>query len=398
MEQIKFTYLVRSDYFSDEFIDSIFTARLNWIKVLDSDIPEYVNKKKRIDFIYLDGQNYLNPLYYSLPSYLKNVADDGKRVISFKNVLVDSFSKMPAMKKYVMTQTQIDLYNYYLAQNWQKFESSYKHFFSGKKIYIFKPVSGMRGLGIRVITSFAELKKYCWQIIKNHGSKWGKTEPNKETMRIFVLQEYIINPLLITKNGKKYKFHIRSFFVYQPGKKQSFYKKVGKMALAEEPYKHGDWTNKKIHDTHFLGMDKWLFTPKDTGISSAKFDKINQQIHTVYKVLNKLIKPYARCYPETVHCYQLFGVDFMITEDYQLKLLETNSSLGLGYNMTDNKAELFKGIIELIVDKYFPPFVKQLSVANAFVKLENPLKQLPTKTLKQGKILQRVKTLKQVGF
>ena len=71
------------------------------------------------------------------------------------------------------------------------------------------------------------------------------------------------------------------------------YKKVGKMALAEEPYKSGNWTNKKIHDTHFLGTDKWLFTPEDTGISLANIDKINQQMHTVYKVLNKLIKPYS---------------------------------------------------------------------------------------------------------
>lgn len=366
-----YTYLIRSDYYPEEFIDNIFQERGNWIKVLDSQISAYKNSNVPIDFIYLDGLNYLNPLYYSLTSNLKNIANDGKRIVSFKNVLINTLSNIPAAKKYVMPQLDVDLYDYIHPAKAAKFDSLYKPLFDGDQVYIFKPVTGMRGMGIKVFTKFADFKKYCMRVISNHGNKWGNSTPNKETMRVFVLQEYITDPLLIKHKGKGYKFHIRHFFIYQPGTKHSFYKNIGKMALAEEPYKQADWTNKKIHDTHFLGVEKMLFTPEDTGLSPKIIEHLNKQIHSLYKILNKLIKAHAGCYTESKHCYQLLGVDFMVTSDYKIKILETNASLGIGgNNMNENKAELFKGIVELVVDQYFPPAIPpNSSVASAFTIL-----------------------------
>lgn len=361
-----YTYLVRTDYYPEEFVDNLFKARGNWVKVHDKDIKAYQNARKRIDFIYIDGKYYLSPLYYSLISNLKNIVNDGKRIISFKNNLIANLSKIPEARQFIMPQVDVDLHVYTNPAEMANFDTIYSQLFFVNRVYIFKPVSGMGGAGIKIFTTFLEFKQYCMHVINKYKAKWGFRDPNKEHMRVFVFQEYITNPLLVKHAGADYKFHVRHFYLYQPGSNVSYYKNIGKMALAEEPYKHGDWFNAKIHDTHFHSIDRWLFTPEDTGISSENMAKINKQIHKFYKLLDKLVRPHAGCYPESVNCFELFGVDFMITQDYKLKVLEVNAGLGLSSNMTANKAELFKGIIELVVDQHFPPAKKQASVASAF--------------------------------
>ena len=357
----KYTYLVRTDYYPDSFIDGLFKARGNWIKVQDSDIPRLIREKRRIDFIYLDGLSYLKPLYYSLTSNLKNIVNDGKRVISFKNNLMSNLSVIPGAKQFLMPQIDIDLFTYTDPAEMAKFDERYAPLFYGDRVYIFKPVSGMGGSGIKIITTFEEFREYICKVIARYSKGWGKKpDANKEAMRIFVIQQYITEPLLVKHNGADYKFHVRHFYIYQPGNRPSYYKNMGKMALAEEPYIQGDWFNSRIHDTHFHAKDRWLFNCQDTGISQANMAKINKQIHEFYKILDKLVRPHAGCYPESRSCFELFGVDFMITQDYELKVLEVNAGLGLSDNMTENKAELFKGMLELVMDSYFPPVNKYL--------------------------------------
>lgn len=362
----KYTYLVRTDYYPDEFIDNIFRQRGNWIKVNDRDLPQYRNKP--IDFIYLDGMNYLKPQYYSLRSNLKNIVNDGKRVISFKNNLLKNLAEIPHAREFVLPQVEIDLHDYITPSSMDEFDNTYRQLFMSPDIvYIFKPVSGMGGSGIKVFTTYDEFKTYCLEVIAANHRKWGFRDPNKEPLRMFVLQEYITNPYLVAKDGADYKFHVRHFFIYQPGGGHSYYKNTGKMALAELPYKHGDWFNPKIHDTHFHDFDKYLFTCSDTGISPENMASINGQIDKFYKILYSLVKPYAGCYPESRNCFEIFGVDFMITRDYQVKVLEVNAGIGLSANMTQNKSELFKGMVELVVDTHFPPLRKpQVSLVDKF--------------------------------
>ena len=368
-QQVKqYTYLVRTDYYPESFIDAQFKLRGNWIKVYDKDLAEYIKQNKRIDFIYIDGMNYLKSTYYALTSNLKNIVNDGKRVISFKNNLMRNLSEISNARQFLMPQVDIDLYVYTKTNEMAQFDTIYMPLFYVNRVYIFKPVTGMGGSGIKIFTKYYEFKSYCMRIIDKYGKTWGKRDANKEQHRIFVIQEYIINPLLVKYNNEDYKFHIRHFYIYQPGN-VSYYKNVGKMALAEKPYKHGDWFNSQIHDTHFHSVDRWLFNCKDTGISQENMDKINRQIYDFYKILDKIAKMHAGCYPESRNCFELFGVDFMVTKEYKLKILEVNAGLGLSDNMTENKANLFKGIIELVVDNYFPPNKPPTSITDQFTKI-----------------------------
>lgn len=359
----QYTYFVKTDYFDDKFIDAFFAKRGNWQKILDAEIDDYKKTGRYIDFIYLDGMNYINPRYYSLNANLKNAVDDTKRMVSLKNNLMANLAKIPNGRRFIMPQIELDIFkllapivNQQLQVNIKSAEYvKLKSFFRPGKVYIFKPIMGMGGSGIKVFDKFSELLGYITKIIKFNKHLWNrsKKEIEKEKNRVWVLQEYITNPYLIKKDGKKYKFHVRHFYLYQPDPKQSYYKNIGKMALAEKPYVNGKWLDSKIHDTHFHNFDKYLFTTADTGISEANMTRINAQISEFYKVLDSIVT--ANCYAESRNCFELFGVDLMITDKFELKVLEVNAGIGLSDNLTENKAELFAGIIDLIVDDYFPP-------------------------------------------
>jgi hypothetical protein len=357
----KFTYLIKSEYFPEKFIDKIFRKRGNWHKVTDDELQNY----EQIDFIYLDGLNYLKKEYFSLKSNLKNNVDDNKRSIGYKNNLMKNLEKIPEASKFLMKQYEIDLLN---VNNDKEYLQYINNLFEKNKIYIFKPVTGMAGSDIKVFENFNDCEKYINEIIEKYSKMWKNKEPIKQKNRLWVLQEYIQNPLLITKNNEKYKFHIRHFFIYQPDPHPKYYKKIGKVALAEKPYINGNWDDPKIHDTHFHSFDKYLFTTEDTNISDNQIENINSQIDEFYKILIKIID--AKCYSETKNCLELSGIDFMITDKLELKILEINFGIGLGQNLIQNKKELFEGIIDLIVDDYFPPLRKHKNKSlDLFIKM-----------------------------
>jgi tubulin polyglutamylase TTLL9 len=371
-QQKQYSYLVRTDYFTDEYIDNCFKSRGNWIKITDNQLPEY--KHKPIDFIYIDGLNYINSKYYGLTTNLKNTVNDDKQTISLKHNLITNLAKSPGSAKFIMPTMDVDLLDYSYGVG-----PIISTFFRPGKLYIFKPVSGMAGQGIKVVSNFHDLEKYMLEIIRNHKYKWHSQTKSaaakaKEQLRVWVLQEYITNPLLFTENGQHYKFHIRHFYLYQPGNKPSYYKNAGKIAIAKKPYVSGKWDNPDIHDTHFHGNSSYSW-PESTNLTPQQLVSVNSQICEFYTYLDSHIN--AGCYSESKFCYELFGVDLMITDDYKLKVLEVNAGLGLGNNTSASKEELFNGILELIVDPRFQPINKELilSVADKFTMIEKPKHQ-----------------------
>jgi hypothetical protein len=217
---------------------------------------------------------------------------------------------------------------------------------SGKTPYIFKPVTGFAGSGIITVTTYQALYKYIQQVIKKYRHSWGA---GVERNRIWVLQEYITNPLLLLQpDRKEYKFHIRHYFIYFPNG-ISYYTKQGEVAVARAPYKEGNWDDKLIHDTHFYGRDgdKW---PEALNLTPAILVNIDKQIADLYMHICKVLnRTRVGCYTESRACFELFGVDLMITADYQVKIIELNTKIGLASNLTEISRDLFEGCLDLIV-------------------------------------------------
>lgn len=331
----EFKYFAKSSYYSSEFINDTITRympkSIKIIPVPEQELKEYIQTNKPVDFIYLDGKYLTDPVINSVKARLKNIVSEEKRQITLKDRLMVNLRRIPAAQKYTLNQLEIDLLDKYYID---KISVWYKP----GQIYIFKDINSYAGKGIQVVKSYDELITYIQKIIPKYKPLWRNTL--KDRFRMWVLQEYITNPLLY--DG--YKFHIRWYLFYLPGGK-SFKLSRGEIATAKQPYQQADWTNTNIHDTHFQDKDGDIF-PGKLKLPTGILDKIYSQIDEISNLALQI--PKAKCYPESDRCYELFGMDLMITDDYQVKILEINEKIGMPSERSAIVQDIFAGICRVI--------------------------------------------------
>ena len=315
----KYTYLYLSKKEDNKIAKEIFEERGNWR-------PYNPKKdKNRVDFMFTDLDYKYDKKLFKIKSLLKNAVMKDNYNMTNKDLLYKELEKIPSARKYLVFNYSVDSSNI----DYKKIEKIFQKY----KVMIFKPVGGAAGVGIEVFDNFDNFRKYC--------------ESNKSFVkyRDWVLQEYIIDPMLI--EGKK--FHIRGYYLVHQEKK--YLMGEGRIILAEEKYKQGDYENKKIHDTHTLGSEKYVkYYPKD--LKNSK--KIQNQLEYLFSSVGK-VDEYFKCFTESKDCYQLFGFDIMIAEDYQVKLIEINSGPGVPNLHIPFGKKLFENQLKLMVDTTFPP-------------------------------------------
>ena len=315
----KYTYLYLSKKEDSQIAKKIFEERGNWR-------PYNPKKdKNRVDFMFTDLDYKYDKRLFKIKSLLKNAVMKDNYNMTNKDLLYKELEKIPSARKYLVFNYSVDSSNI----DYKKIEKLFQKY----KVMIFKPVGGAAGLGIEVFDDFDIFFKYC--------------ESNKSFAKYkeWVLQEYIIDLMLI--DGKK--FHIRGYYLVHQEKK--YLMGEGRIILAEEGYKQGDYENKKIHDTHTLGSEKYVrYYPKD--LKNSK--KIQNQLEILFSLVGKVDK-YFKCFTESKDCYQLFGFDVMITDDYQVKLIEINSGPGVPNLHIPFGKKLFENQLKLMVDTIFPP-------------------------------------------
>ena len=212
------------------------------------------------------------------------------------------------------------------------------------KIYIVKPVGhgACAGVGVTVVTNDRELEEARRELSKR--------------FRNIIVSEYIQNPLLY--EGRK--FHIRMYILINSDSSWSFWKR-GKAMTAKISYKRGDWTNKAIHDSHGETTPKDIYFPEDI-LPKEKYDHIYQQIELILGAAANIVKPHVKCYEESKNCCEVFGIDFMITDDYTVKLIEINAEAGYGSKNED------KTKYKAYCSEYFDWFYKESLLSKLFNK------------------------------
>lgn len=354
----KYNYFSETEFYPDKYIAGLFSARGNWNRISKAELQ---TTDKPVHFMYINGKYYLEKYHYRVHAELKNYISDSRKIVADKSSLIRELSKSPIGRKYILETHDINAQH--VMKN-GKILLKYKRLFSADntgKTYILKPVSGYAGANIDIITSYDELVTQMQKHIKRWSKVWQR---GSNYYKEWVLQEYLADPLLFKSahdSAEQYKFHLRHYFIFRPGDKQSFFLKKGLMATGLKPYIKGDWLNKDIHDTHFYGREGEKF-PAALNLSPQTQQKIYKQIYELYSVINKIVKAHGKCYPEARNCFLLFGADLMFTEDYKLKILEFNDSPGLAYEdqeyVPDEKKSVIENIMTVIVDEYFPPTSK----------------------------------------
>jgi hypothetical protein len=186
--------------------------------------------------------------------------------------------------------------------------------FSMSTVFIVKPIGSKGGEGIEIVKDMSELKKAEENIKRQF--KYGA-----------IVSEYIREPMLW--NGRK--MHIRMYYLASiiNGVVSGKLWDIGKILTARDNYKMSDYKNKYIHDTHAGTTPRDLFFPKDMPTNADNAD-ILSQMNKIMEIVLQVYAPKAKLYSETKNAFEVFGIDFMITKDGDVKLLEVNG-LDVGY-------------------------------------------------------------------
>jgi hypothetical protein len=361
-----YSYLIKQEFLNDKIpltntpkIDIFkkeFQKRGNWIPY-DESTPN-----KPIDFLYMDGKYIVDKSLWKYNKIISSSVDmaSDNHSISDKYKLIENLkNKTNINTKHILNQRFINLYNIY------KNPSSlvtYKPLFDKYTVLIFKPIHGIKGQDMQTFDNFNNFKKFVTNLVTRMQHKlkhFNQQEYNKmgiekryKTYNIeWVLQEYIINPLLY----KQRKFHMRGYFIYynpEKGHKEGYILNNMTLFTAKDPYKTSDVGNKDIHDTHYkntmVGISFYNDISDMIGPEKTK-DIMNQVVH-IFKNVLKVIN--AKCFEDSKNCFQIFGFDAMITDDFNVKIIETN------YMPGSPRIEVLQNIMTEIVDPLFKPKIK----------------------------------------
>jgi len=321
-----YTYLVLSDYIPQKTVDKLFKERGNW---------QVHNMGTCPDYIRLDGKYYYDRKYDKYTSILKNIINDEKKRITEKSRLFKNLGN----KSYI---PQSFTFKYF-----EEFKKISQKLISDDKAWIFKPDKAYAGEGIFI------LKKKDFPKIKFSPKPY------------WTMQEYVEDPYLI--DGKK--FHLRVIYLYRP-KENGFMFKYVPLYLAKKDFVLDKFYDLDIHLSHYSKEQKPLYL-HDLELTKMQCFNIIESIRKIILDLNNELKK-ASCYPDSQRCYEIFGIDLMLTKNLDVKLLEVNSKLGFkefSNDDTDFNSKLLSAELSITVDHFLPAKNKDLKFDSNFLKI-----------------------------
>ncbi|CAI2375948.1 unnamed protein product [Moneuplotes crassus] len=184
----------------------------------------------------------------------------------------------------------------------------------------------------------------------------------------YIIQKYISNPLLINKR----KFDIRCFSLLTSinGQNHAFFYQDGYLRTASKEYSPDDLDDKFVHLTNDAIQKK----SEDYGkyessnkLSFQDFEKYLEQNYPeqneegpgcfythIYPQIKKLVRDTFLASEGKINpkkrsnCFELFGYDFMVTEDFKVYLIEVNTNPCL-----ETPCSLLSRIISSVLDNSF---------------------------------------------
>ena len=168
----------------------------------------------------------------------------------------------------------------------------------------------------------------------------------------WVIQKYIHNPLLISNNNNcnRRKFDIRCFALYTcfNGTPKAYFFQDGYLRTASKEFSETNLTNKFIHLTNDAIQKKWSEYGKyesNNKLSFMDFQKYLEKKYpeqfesgeawfytSMYPKIKKLVADSFKAVGDRLNSktrnnwFEMYGYDFMITEDFNVQLIEVNTN------------------------------------------------------------------------
>jgi hypothetical protein len=186
-------------------------------------------------------------------------------------------------------------------------------------VYIIRPVGKEVGSGEGI--EYVINKKELEAVINKYksGNKYKK----------IIASEYI-QPLLLYHNKK---FHIRVHILFLNNKGNITWTTNlhGRIMHAKS-----DYHNLEIHDTYGRSTTHNIFFSEEFNYGKENTEKVLSQMELVLSKVAEIVKPHLKCFSESKNCFEVFGIDFMIKDDFTVILIEINENYGIP---SDNKNE-----------------------------------------------------------
>jgi hypothetical protein len=310
--------------------------------------------------------DYLH-LYLTVPSYLYKI-----NTVLLNFIISESISKKSNLYSLSYKNNKSKTLEYFMETYNSDSNVNYKELFKNNQPWYIKLDKLSRGEGNILVDNYDDFLKITKNVKHYLDADHKKLERffKKNNQTTFILNKYIINPLLF----KEKKFHIRIYLINYINSKniiKSYLSRYGKIITAKDKYIPADFGNKDIHDSHIKSTDNDYMFPNDLEKEYGK-TKVHNYFNQI-KIILKYIKTIQVIsnYNETQNGYTIHGCDFMITSDNQVKLIEINKRSG--FDFMTRKMEnflgnyLFKNIFNEIFTDVFN--LEKVPVEEKFIKL-----------------------------
>jgi hypothetical protein len=124
------------------------------------------------------------------------------------------------------------------------------------------------------------------------------------------------------------KFHMRAYYLVTivRGVVRAYLWERGDILAAAKPFVLDDFANKDIHDTHFDSTGGDFAFPRDLvgphGLTSEVYAAAWASMSAAMRHVSEILAPHAKSFEESVHAFEVFGVDFLLRADGSAILLE----------------------------------------------------------------------------
>lgn len=300
-----------------KYFDEIFNNNKNWINV-----KKHTNEN--ISFLYNVDVKYFFTIETDIsnlfkPTHLLWITNKSNLFHTMKRFLPNVY------KKYMVFHTDIDMNNL----------SKYEKLFDGKKIYIIRPSWGHARYGIKLFNNFKDFKTFLLTdgIKELRGETGYKKRTNSNNKFVYVLSEYVTNQLLI----KKYVFNFRVMFLVSlvNNKYRGYFVMPIVLHLAKKERENNLNPDDAISTSGIpelnLYQDNIDYDDLTQHFGEENTLNMINQIKYVLSKLLKLIKKkkILENYEKVHNTYEIFGLDFISDDNFNIKLIEFNDQVGL---------------------------------------------------------------------
>lgn len=361
-------------------------------------LPAETDNEKRIvhygDYEDLDMERLAsNPKTYFANSYIYRKALIRKHYLTqtinhFVAKKPESILSKAYLESYTIDLDYAEFLDDALDENWelrQELESE-------DKWWIVKPSMSDKGQGIRVFKTIEDLQTIFDSFDDDDLDDERNTNDNNRIvisqLRHFIIQQYLEKPLLLRSMNNR-KFHIRCYISCRGALKVFVYDRM--LALfAPNEFKaldHDEYSPMSVDDLACHLTNTCLQSKNaQKDLSVVEFDalsdltsdeklKIKEQIHQIaHDIFLAAVRVNSFNFQPLPNAFETFGVDFLVDENHQVKLLEINAYPDFKQTGDDLK-ELIDGLFDHTVEQLILPLLQgeqaagNTTIAHNFVQV-----------------------------